>query len=151
MSRNDVSHNKAGVTATASIMWQLRTTATQRVWIYEIGVSIATAPTTGPSWSINRPLTLGTSTATIVGQQEDPGVVAPVTLLETTWSAAPTRAATPNPLRRYATPNSIGSGIVWTWYDQPLVVPVSSGLQIWNDNAAGTTAGAFNIYIVFGE
>lgn len=149
MARLSVTHLKAGVNVSNTIMWQLRAVSSQRIWLYELALSVSTAPTTGPRWRLNRPTATGTSTATVTPQQEDPGVAASVSLLDTTWSANPTLAGTD--MRQYATPNAIGSGIVWTWYDQPLVIPQSGGLCIVNGNASGTTLGNFVIYAVFGE
>lgn len=149
MSRHSVTHLKAGVNSPNTIMWQLRATSTQRIWLYELALSVSTAPTTGPRWRLNRATATGTSTGTVVPQPEDPGVPAPASLLDITWSANPTLGSVD--LRQYATPNAIGSGIVWTWYDQPLVIPVSGGLCVVNGNATGTTLGNLVIYAVFGE
>lgn len=149
MSRFDVTHTKAGVNTANTIMWQLRCVSTQRLWLYELGLSVATAPTTGPNFRLNRPTATGTSSATVVPQGEDPDVVAAVSLLDTAWSGNPTLAGTD--LRNYAVPNTIGSGIVWTWYDQPFVIPKSGGLCIVNGNATGATLGTLTIYAVLSE
>jgi hypothetical protein len=61
----------------------------------------------------------------------------------------PTAAATD--MRVYATPNAIGSGIVWTWYDRPLRIPAATGLILINANAAGATLGSFNFYALVQE
>jgi hypothetical protein len=139
MSRHSVTHFKAGTASTANvIMWQLRAVSTQRIWLYELALSVAIAPnTSGPRWALNRPTATGTSTATVVPQAEDPDVPAAVSLLDTTWSANPTLGSVD--LRNYTTPNAIGSGIVWTWYDQPFVIPKSGGLCIVNRNNPGTS------------
>lgn len=150
MARYEASHLKAGVNAANTIMWQLRAGAASRVRIFEIGLTVATAPTTGPSWRLNRGTALGTSSATVTPEEQDPGGGAPVALLDTAWSVNPTLAATD--LRRYATASSIGSGIVWTWPDhRPLIVPVSTGIVIVNGNATSTTTGFFVIYVVLEE
>jgi hypothetical protein len=149
MSQYSVTHVKVGVNTANTIMWQLKATSTQRLWVFEIGLSVVAAPTVGPQWRLNRPTALGTSTATVTPQPEDPDVVAAVGLLDTTWSANPTLGGTD--LRTYATPNSIGSGIVWTWADRPFVIPKSGGLCLVNGLAAGTTVGSFSIYVVYTE
>jgi hypothetical protein len=150
MPRYSVTHNKAGVNTANTIMWQLRAASTDMVEIVELGVSVRTAPTTGPVWRLNRGTALGTSSATVTPQVESPPTAAAATSrLDTTWSANPTLAA--EDLRRYATPNAIGSGIVWTWYDKPLPLLVSTGLAIVNGNAAGATLGSFDVYIVLDE
>lgn len=152
MARFELANNKAGVNTANTTMWQFRTATTTRARIFEIGISIATAPTNAPSWRLARATAIGTSTATATAEEEDPGGPAPVSVLDTTWSAVPTVSATN--MRLYATPVTAGSGIVWTWPDhRPLIVPnnVASGLCIVNTIAAGTALGSFNIYFVFEE
>lgn len=150
MARFEAAHNKAGVNTANTIMWQLRTASTSRARIFEIHITVAVAPTTGPSWRLNRSTAVGTSTATVTPEEQDPGGGAAATLLDITWSANPTLAS--NDMRKYATPSSIGSGIVWTWPDhRPLILPVSSGLAVVNANATGTTVGAFNITFIIEE
>lgn len=151
MARFEVSHAKAGINTANSPMWQLKTTAGSRARIFEIQLSIAVAPTTAPSWRLTRATTTGTSSATTTAEEQDPGGGAATAVLDTTWSSAPTFSATVD-LRRYATPITAGSGIVWTWPDhRPLILPVSSGLVLVNANAAGATLGTFNLAVIFEE
>lgn len=152
MARFEVASNKAGTASTANVTyWQFKTAAGSRARVFEIGLSISSAPNTaGPSWRLARATALGTSTATVAAEEEDPGGGAATAVLDTTWSTNPTVSATD--LRRYATPTAIGSGIVWTWPDhRPLIVPVSSGLCVVNANNPGTVGGNYNIYLVFEE
>lgn len=150
MARFEVASNKAGVNAANTFMWQLRTAAGSRARIFEIQLSAAAAPTTGPSWRLARAATLGVTPTTVTPEEQDLGGGAATTLLDSAWAGPPTAAT--SDLRRYATPNTIGSGIVWTWPDhRPLILPVSSGLVIINANATSTTPGSFNITIVFEE
>lgn len=150
MARFEVSTNKAGINTANSPMWQFKTAAGSRARIFEIALSASTAPTNGPSWRLVRATAVGTSTATQAAEEQDTGGGAATVLLDTTWSTPPTQATVS--MRRYATPATAGSGIVWSWPDhRPLIVPVSSGLIIVNDTAAGTTLGAFNITVVFEE
>lgn len=149
MARYDVTHTKAGINTANSPMWQVRAAASQRVWLYELGMFVATAPTTPPQFRVVRAATVGTSSATIVPQPEDPGSAAAVTLLDTTWTTAPTLAAVD--LRSVPVPGSIGAGIVFTWYDTPLVIPAGAGLVIVNVNAAGATLGSLSMYCVLNE
>jgi hypothetical protein len=150
VARFEVTANKAGINTANSPMWQFKTAAASRARIFEIALSSSTGPTNGPSWRLVRATAVGTSTATVAAEEQDPGGGAATAVLDTAWSAAPTQATVS--MRRYATPNTVGSGIVWTWPDhRPLIVPLSSGLIIVNDTAAGTTLGAFNCAIVFEE
>ena len=113
MSRYEVTHAKAGVNTANTIMWQLKAGSGQRVHLLELGLSIEVAPTTGPAWRLNRPTALGTSSATVTPQPEDPDITASTLVLDTAWSANPTLGGTDH--RRFAIPTAIGSGIVWTW------------------------------------
>jgi hypothetical protein len=150
MPRFEVSNSKAGINAANSPMWQVKCAATSRCRIFEIALSIATAPTIAPSWRLCRSTALGTSTTTVAAEEQDPGGPAATTLLDTVWSTPPTLAALA--MRRYATPNTAGSGIVWTWPDhRPFIVPLSTGIVVVNDIATSTTLGLFNISVVFEE
>jgi hypothetical protein len=154
VARFEVANNKAGTINSANVTyWQFKTASTSRARIFEIGLSVSTAPATnGPSWRLVRATAVGTSTATVTAEEEDPGGGAATAVLDTTWSVNPTLASVD--MRRYATPTAIGSGIVWTWPDhRPLIVPVSSGICIVNANSPGTTgnAGNYNIYVIFEE
>lgn len=150
MPRFEVSNSKAPINAANSPMWQLKCAATSRCRVFEIALSIATAPTVAPTWRLCRSTALGTSTATQAAEEQDPGGPAATTLLDTTWSTPPTLSAVP--MRRYATPASAGSGIVWTWPDhRPLIVPLSTGVVIVNDIAAGAVTGLLVCSIVFEE
>lgn len=152
MARFEVAHNKAGVNTANTVMWQLRTATTTRARVFEIGISIAVAPAAAPSWRLARATALGATPTTQAAEEEDPGGPSAITLLDTAWGTAPTPSATN--MRLYATPITAGSGIVWTWPDhRPLIIPnaVASGLCVVNANASGTTAGSFNIYLVFEE
>lgn len=149
MGRYSVTANKAGVAAANTQMFMLRAGAGQAVLLMELAVSVEAAPTTGPAWRLNRPTAAGTASTQIVPQAEDPDNVAALTRLDTAWSVAPTAAGVD--LRRYATPNAIGSGIVWTFYDRPFRIPPAGGLLLINATSTGATVGSFNCYAVFSE
>jgi predicted secreted protein len=148
MPRYTVTHAKAGVNTANTIMWQLRAATNERVELLELALTVKVAPTTGPSWRLNRATAIGTSTATVTPPHEDDGIsnIAAGARLDTTWSANPTLGGTD--LREYATPNSIGSGIVWTWYGRPIRISSASGLCLVNGNATGATLGTLVIYAV---
>jgi hypothetical protein len=148
MPRYVVAATKAGINTANSPMWQLRAVGTH-IRLVELALSVTTAPTTGPAWRLNRSTAIGTSSATVTPQTEDTDVSAAAARLDTTWSAAPTLASTD--MRIYGTPNAIGSGIVWTWYDRPLRIPSSTGVVMVNLNAAGATLGLLAVYATFDE
>ena len=147
MARYEVGSNKAGVNTANTIMWQIKA-VTNRAYLLELGLSVAVAPTTGPEFILYRSLTQGTSSATLVPQLIGSLGPTSTTVLDTTWSTAPT--LTTVPLRRYAVPNAIGSGVVWTWYDRPLEIePATTGqIIVVNGNATGTTLGNLDLYAV---
>jgi hypothetical protein len=149
MARYSVTNNKAGVNTANTTMWSLRAASGQRVWLYELGVFVEAAPTAAPVIRLNRQTANGTITTSITPQAEDSGNAAAVTLLDSVWSVAPTLAGTD--LRRVPLPNAVGAGVVFTWYDSPLVIPVSGGLAIVNAIAAGATLGSLTTYAYFGE
>jgi hypothetical protein len=152
MARFEVTHNRAGINTANSPMWQFKTAASSRARIFEIALSVAgtVAPTNGPGWRLVRAATVGTSSATVTAEEQDPGGGAATAVLDTTWTTPPTFAAVN--MRLYQTPNTLGSGIVWTWPDhRPLIVPLSSGVVIVNVNPAGAALGTFNCSIVYEE
>jgi hypothetical protein len=147
--RLTVTNSKAGVNTANTIMWQIRNPASSDpIKVIELGLSVKVATTTGPSWRLNRVTALGTSSATVTPLVEDSTLVyAPACRIDTAWSANPTLASTD--YREYATPNTIGSGIVWTW-DRlaPLLIAAGSGIAIVNGNATGTTLGTLLMYAI---
>ena len=153
MTRYSVSHTKAGVNVADTVMWQLRPGANDDLYIFEIGLSIAVAPTNGPQWRLSRSATVGTASTQATPVLEDGGTNPANARLDLAWSAASTVAAQSanSDIRRFTTSPTIGNGIVWTWYDKPLCVPTGTGLSITNGNAAGATLGSLQIYVRFDE
>lgn len=153
--RYGVSHTKAGVNTADTPMWVLRP-GTNDAWkVYEIGVSVggSVVPTNGPMWRLARTSALGTQNAQVTPIIEESGADTPNGRLDVGWSANPTTPtqASFGDLRRFSTTNAIGNGIVWTWYDTPLVIAAGSGLCVLNGVAAGAALGTFNIYVRFDE
>lgn len=149
MGRFSVTNAKAGVNTANTIMWQLRAASTERIELLELSISVKTAPTTAPSWRLNRGTALGTSSATVVPQQEDATDDAASSLLDTAWSVNPTAGSVD--LREFGHPATIGSAIVWTFYNKPMRVERSTGMLIINGNASGPTLGLFVVTATFDE
>lgn len=149
MGRYSVTTNRAGANTANTQMFQLRAGAGQTILLVEFAISVEVAPTTGPAWRLNRPTAAGTASTQVVPQPEDPDNTAALGRLDSAWSVAPTAAAVD--LRRYATPNAIGSGIVWTFYDRPFRIPAAGALLLINGNATGATTGTFGMYAAFYE
>lgn len=148
MTRYSVSHTKAGVNTADTIMWMLRPGSNDDFYVYEIGLSIQVAPTTGPMWRVAKATALGATPTQATPVLEDAGVTTANGRLDISWVTPPTAAAQSanSDLRRYTPTNAIGNGIVWTWYDKPLYLAAGAGLCIVNGNAAGATLGSFHIY-----
>lgn len=154
MARFEVESNRAGANAVNTPMWQLRTSTASRARVFEIGLSVAgpTAPTVGPTWRLMRATAVGTANVTVTAEEEDPGGPVANTVLDAGWTTPPTLASIG--MRRYGTPNTIGSGIVWTWPDhRPLIIPnaAASGIVVVNVVATGAATGSFNMYAIFEE
>jgi hypothetical protein len=144
--------SKAGInTAGPQLYWQLRTNATNRARIIEVGISIGVAPTTAPVFQLSRATaSLGTASTSQAGQPLDAADPISTTTLESAWSGAPTINTTY--VRSLGLPVTAGGGFIWTWPEaSPLILPVSGALQITNANASGATTGAFYAYCVWEE
>lgn len=141
---------KAGINTANSAMWQIRAGASARLYLRELGVFVASAPTTAPVLVLGRASAVGTSSATVTPLPVDPNETASSTIVDTAWSVAPTFSTTGPWLRLAALPAAAGAGMIWT-FDQPIELNVSTGLVIANLNAAGATLGSFGFYASFDE
>jgi hypothetical protein len=153
MPRYSASATRAGINTANSAYFQLRNTVTtQRLYVVEIGIGIATAPTTAPVLYVSRSSAVGTSTATLAGQPNDPGETSAVGTFDSTWSSAPTFSTT-NFLRMGGLAVTAGGYLIWTFYDAPIVVPASTsqGLVFANSAASGSTVGSFSAYCTWDE
>lgn len=144
--------SRAGInTAGPQLYWQLRSNASYRIRILELGVSVAVAPTTAPTFQISRATSsLGTASTTLTGQALDAADATATGIFESAWSAAPTINTTYHRMMSLAV--TAGGGFIWTWpVDSPLILPASAALQITNANASGATTGTFTAYVVWEE
>jgi len=127
----------------ASAAWEIRTGSTPgRVRILEIGIFLQAA--TASDYGLGRPAAIGvTPTSPQDFLVEDPNDVIATGVLQSAlaWGTAPTVPA--NFFRRISFPATIGSGVIWT-FPRGLVIPVSSGLVLWNFQ----TNGAVEAYAV---
>lgn len=144
--------SRAGInTAGPQLYWQLRSGASNRIRIVELGISVVVAPTTAPNFQISRATaSLGTASTSLAGQPLDAADAAATGILESAWSGAPTINTTYHRMMGLAV--TAGGGFIWTWpVDSPLILPVSAALQITNANASGATTGTFAAYVVWEE
>src|SRR3954447_23997140 len=95
MTRYSAGFSRAGInTANSPVANLSNTGTTDRVYVMEIGIGVAVAPTTAPMFYLSRATARGTQTATLVGVAHDAGDGTPVGTLDTTWSANPTFSTT---------------------------------------------------------
>lgn len=153
MARYSAGASRAGINTADSAYFQLRPTSTaERLYVVEVGVNVAVAPTTAPRLYLSRSSAVGTSTATLAGQPHEPGDVAAVGTFDSTWSAAPT-FSTSAFLRYGGLAVTAGGMLIWTFYDAPLVLSANTaqGLVIANASASGATTGTFTAYMAWDE
>ena len=153
MARYSAGGSRAGINTANSAYFQLRPTSTaERLYVVEVGINVAVAPTTAPNFHLSRSTAVGTSTATLAGQPHEPGDVAAVGTLDSTWSSAPT-FSTPAFLRMGGLAVTAGGMLIWTFYDAPIVLAADTakGLVIANANASGATTGTFTAYMSWDE
>jgi hypothetical protein len=118
-----------GTTGTAG--WEIRTGSTPgRARLFEIGFTIVAA--TASVVGLGRPAAIGvTPTSPVDFDPEDPNDVLATGVVQSAlaWGTGPTIPA--KFIRRISFPATIGSGVIWT-FPKGLVIPVSSGLVLWN-------------------
>ena len=127
----------------ANACLEIRTAATDRARLMEIGIFLAAA--TASTFAIGRPAAIGiTPTSPVTVLPEEPGDPAGTVQTALAWATGPT--APVQFLRRISLPATIGTGVIWT-FPKGLVIPVSSSLVVWNVTATGVA----DIYIVVDE
>lgn len=147
MARFSASFRQASGSATGTIIGDIRSTSTDRLYVVEIGVFATTAVASGVG--IIRPNAVGTASATVAGQALDPADPAGTGVLGTAWSSGPTIAGTPIYLRRLSLPAAVGAGAIWNFDGHPIVIPISSSLLLWNHS--GATGSPLDWYAVWDE
>lgn len=144
---------KAGVNATNTPLFHLRTNASDRLYVKAFAWTIATAPTTATQCAITRTTALGTSTTTVAGQPADSAEVASSATLDSAWSVNPTWSTTGPHLFTWTMPVTAGSTFVWYAPDERsrIVIPISLGLMFSALNASGATVGAHSLWVCWEE
>lgn len=135
MARYSLASRTSNVT-TGNACWELRSTATDRLFVREIGITLAAA--TASTFGLGRPAAIGvTPTSPVTVQAMDAANPAGTGTVAIAWGTGPTIPA--QFIRRIGLPATIGAGIVWVFGDQGLVIPVSSSLILWNLSATGVS------------
>lgn len=136
-------------TSSASAAWQLqiRQASTARsLFLLELGLFTTTA--VAGTYTLERSLTVGATFTSTAANAEDAQASAGAGVIDTAITTAPTRQATPLPFRQVSFPATTGSGIVWTFGPDGLVVPAAGGLLIWQTT---TSAVGLALYAVWAE
>lgn len=131
-------------TAAASANWEIRTTATSKPKIMELGISQVAA--TAGVYGIGRPGAIGvtpTSPQTFV-DEGDGNAPAATTTAAVAWGTGPTVPTNFN--RRLACAATIGVGAIFT-FPRGLGIPVSGSIVVW----IIATAPACDVYAVIDE
>lgn len=141
----------AGVNSTDQVLFNLKTTTTDRAYLREVGMFIETAPTNAPQYALKRMNADGTGgTTNATAALHDPADGAASILLGTAWvTLRPT--VTGGAFRRTSVPLAIGNGVIFDFTTRPIIVPVSAGLCGVILNASGATVGAHGGYVVWEE
>lgn len=140
------SFSLAGVNTVNSILAQLKAAASDRAKLLELGLSIVTAPTNAPEFSLERMNAVGTGAITTQAiEKSDSADGTAACTLEIGWATTrPTRLATPAPFRRWQMPLTVGQAYVIDLTNTPLIVPLSGGIMLNQITASGATLGQFN-------
>jgi hypothetical protein len=122
---------------------EIYTPATLAVKVLEIGVGVVTA--TSYTVGLGRPQAQGVTPVPVAFQPEqNASNPAAKTNASLSWGTSPTVPAVF--LRRFITPATIGSGVIWT-FPRGLELPANSSLVLWNI----TAAPACDVWIVIDE
>lgn len=125
--------NRTSNVTIANANIEVRTAATDRPRIMEIGIWMAAA--TASTIGIGRPQAIGvTPTTPVTVVAEDPGDPAGTVQTALAWGTGPTVPL--YYLRRIQLPATIGAGVILT-FPRGLVIPVSSSIVHWNITATG--------------
>jgi hypothetical protein len=127
-----------GVGTIATAQAELRASATNAVYVYEVGVFLNAA--TASAIGLGRPANNGSVAggASVVGLQnvqDDPAALAGI--ITSGWTTPPT--APTQFFRRIGLPAAIGNGLIWTW-PKGLRVKQSTSLVLWNITASSVAS-----------
>lgn len=141
-----------GVNAADQVLFNLKTAASDRAILREVGMFISTAPTTAPQYGLKRMNAVGTGAITVATPMlSDAADGTAATGLETAWATTRPTVVTAAGGRLASVANAIGNGVIFDFTNRPIVVPVSAGICGVVINASGATVGAHVGYVVWEE
>jgi hypothetical protein len=119
--------NRTTATSAASASLEMRTTATDRARLMELGLTQNTA--TAGVYGLGRPAAIGiTPTSPVTVLAEDSGDPAGTVTTALAWGTGPTVPAAF--FRRVTCPATAGAGIIWI-FPRGLVIAVSNSIVVW--------------------
>lgn len=153
MARFSAAGTRSGTNTAGTEYFSLTTnSATTVARIREIGIAVAVAPTTAPAFYVSRQTAAPGATTTLAGIPNDPATTTTSSFNFITCSSNGTFSTT-GFIRYGGLATTAGGMIIWTFYDEPLTVPVTAnyGIAVVNANASGSTTGTFNCYMTWDE
>jgi hypothetical protein len=132
----------SGVTS-ATAAWEIRTSSAVRAFIKEIGIFLAAA--TASTYGLGRPGAIGVTPTSPVSLLAEDNSAAAASQSALAWGTGPTVPT--NFFRRIGFPATIGSGVIWTFGEPGLLIPVSNSIVLWNL----ATNGVVDAYAVIEE
>lgn len=141
----------AGVNSADAVLFNLKSTTTDRAKILQVGFFVETATTNSPIFGIKRMNAVGTGAITTTAPLvHDAAEGAASCLLETAWATTrPT--VTGGSATRGAVPTAIGNGVIYDFSAAPVIVPVSAGVCGVMRNASGATLGVLGGFVRWEE
>lgn len=119
----------------------LRTAAADRAALLEAGIFMGAA--TASTYSLGRPAAAGvTPTSPVVLTAEDSGSPAATVDSALAWATSPTNPTID--MRRWASPATIGTGVIFT-FPRGLLIPISSNFVLQNLATNGVVDSFFVI------
>lgn len=112
---------------------ELRSTSSLRPRIKQIEITLAAA--TASTFGLGRPAAIGVTPTSPVAVLGNDTIDTGVSVVALAWGTGPTVPA--NFMRRISLPATIGSGIIWTFSGDGLIVPLSNSIVLWNLSAVG--------------
>lgn len=150
--RYELGLNRAGVNTANTVLAELRASSSARIFLEEVGISMAVLPSTAPRFVLTRPNNSPAGGTNNVPNAMDPADGAALSsFFLTGQSTVPTFATSGPFLQAGGLPLTLGAGLLWTFPGQGLVIPLSGSLLLANLNASGATLGSFDFYFKWRE
>jgi hypothetical protein len=146
--------SRAGINTADTAYFNLLGGTTSRLYVVQVTINIAVAPTTAPAFYLARTTARGTQASTLAGQALDTADAASLGTLDVCGTAGsqPTFTAA-NKIVSGGLAVTAGGMLIWTFYDEPIVIPATAaaGLALCNANASGATTGTIHCSYLWEE